>query len=735
MNGFLRRRVDGVARDLTDGYVPNPNCSHLAKLETALVHHRSGRMHMAAEIYREILATDPTDKDANYLLAVWSLGTDDFDAAGRLLHQLTVSFPDFSLAWAMFGQALEAVNRLEDAQKAYEIALSIEPKLTFAHYSLGNLAKNDEEFKMAIAHYRQSSGLDPNHVPSFLGIAECFYILNQFEESMSACHRALLVDKRNASAYYLLGRAYLALGQIGPATDSFRTAVKLAPGFVAAYCSLGRCYLSLQEASKALEMCIQAIEIDPDFHEAYTYRGLALVELGRLDEAESSARKAIALAPNSAEAYYVLGCATLNSSRPEESLEFFKKALEIDPNYSSAHSRMIQAMQCCEATEPRELLAMAESWGRRFTSSQYSPVPMCKEIKRIGFIGSDLNLHPIGCYVEGLISNIDREKYQVFVYAHSDNLDSLSQKLKDSVSGWRKILGLDDDTVTTIVREDQIDVLVDLSGHTVNNRLQILANHAAPIQVSWLGHQGTTGLPQIDALVGDRSVTPLEVTGDFAEKLLRLDGPWINFTPPAIRHDVVAPPCTLGEPFTFGVFCHTAKVNRSTVEDWSAILGQVDGSRILLKSRSFVSAALRQQVLDWFSESGIGSERVVFRQSTSWALHFGSFDQVDLMLDTFPFHSSTTTLESLWMGVPVLTREGKGMHSRLSSRILEEVDLVGFVTDSREDYISRTVALANDKDLLMDLRFSLRNRLLTSRLCNCKGFADQFMAALESLKY
>lgn len=734
MNRFLRRRVEKAVFDLTAGFFVSPDSQFHADLESALLHHRSGRMHMAAEIYRKVLEKDPTNKEATYLLAIWHLGSGEYDPAGRLLQLVTTGYPEFALGWAMYGSALESVGRFEDAEVAFEQALKIEPKLVVAHFSLGCLAQKKDHFKMAIGHFRQSSGLDPQHLPSFIGMAECHFDMKHYEEAMSACHRALLVDKRDAVSHHILGQSLLAMGQVRPAADSFRTAVKLCPGYAAAYCHLGEAHLALQEPAQALEMCIQAIELDDEIADAHIFRGLALIELGRLDEAIIAARNALAIDPQSAPAYYVLGSATLNSCLPEESVVHFRSALDLKPDYSIAHSRLLQAMQCCESVSPEDLLLCAEDWGRKFTSSKYSQKPQPQEIKRIGFIGSDMNLHPIGCYVEGLLKNIDREKYQVYVYANSDQPDALGQRLKDSVFAWRRILGLDDDTVTTIVNEDNIDVLIDLSGHTLNNRLQILANHAAPIQISWLGYQGTTGLPQIDAVIGDESVTPQTATGEFAEKLIRLDGPWVCYTPPTIDHDVVVPPCSKGEPFTFGAFCHTAKVNRSTIDSWAKIMVAVPGSRILLKSRSLVSASLRDQLLKWFRNSGISSEQVIFRQSTSWALHFASFDQVDLMLDTYPFNSATTTLESIWMGVPVLTREGKCMHSRLSARILEEVDLLGFVTDNEEDYISRTVALAHDVDLLCDLRQSLRNRLLTSRICNVKGFADQFMEAIESLR-
>lgn len=733
MNRFLRKRVDEFTHDLTEGYEPDPSLPLADRVAAALLHHRSGRMHMGAEIYRQVLADEPAHKDAVYLMAAWHLAHAEFDPAGRLLHTATTTYPDFSEAWSLYGHALAGVGRDDDAVAAYRHALGLNPRLVAGHFALGQLLEAQGDWDGAVQAYRAAASFDNSHVPSYVGLAQCFAKLHLFDESMSACHRALIADKRCARAHNLLGEALMHLGQTKQAADSFRAAVKTNPGFAEAYGNLGRAFLALQEPAQALEMCIQAADIRDDLASAYCTKGLALCELGRLDEAELSGLKALELDPENAEAHYVIGCAVMDSGRPEAAAIHFRSALEKDGAFALAQSRLLQAMQCSETVSPQQILAEAEDWGRRHSFSRFSMKPVPREIRRIGFVGADLNLHPIGTYVGGLLGNIDRDRYEVFVYANSARTDSHGMRIKERVDQWRPILGLDDDTVTEIVGDDKIDVLVDLSGHNKNNRLQILANHAAPVQVSWLGYNGTTGLPQVDALIGDDVVTPIGLGGDFAEKILRLDGPWTSYTPPAIEHDVVASPVLKGEPFTFGVFCHTAKINKDLVLRWGQILMGVPKSRILIKSRTLVSATLREQLYNWFEEAGVQRERVIFRQSTSWAIHFASFDQVDLMLDTYPFHSCTTTLESLWMGVPVVSRIGTPMHSRLSARVLEEVGLDGFVTESADDMVARAIAASQDLDLLANLRTEVRGKLLSSRMCDSAGFATRFMSALESL--
>lgn len=733
MNRFLRKPVEHFGHDLTNGYEVPHGVPFAEVLEKGLEHHRSGRLHMAWEDYHTVLKQEPAHKDALYLMGVWHIGHSEFDKASEYLSKATTAAPDFALAWCQYGTALQGVGRTEDAKEAFRRALELDSRLAEAHYHLGETLQATGDLAGAIGEFRQSVSIDSKQAHVFVSLARAYYAKKQYDEAMSACHSAILADKESAVAYNELGLALFALGQANQAADAFRSAIKLSPSMARAYGNLGQTYLSLREPAQALEMCIQAVQLDSYLATGHCCRGMALRELGRLDEALEAAERALAVEPEMAEAFYVKGCVLFDSCRPEEACVEFRKALEHDQHHAEAHSRLIQALQCTPGVRPAQILKEAEEWGRRYSFSRYAEKPRPLRIERIGFVTGDLGLHPVGAFLEGLFQNIDRSRFKVFVYAHQNHSDAQTDRIKGCADVWRRIIGLDDDTVTEMIGDDEIDVLIDLSGHTRFNRLQVFANHAAPIQVSWLGHFGTTGLPQIDAVIGDEGVTPVTIGGDYAEKILRLPTPYLAYSPPRMETAVTELPCLSGEPFTFGAFCHTAKINKPVVDAWAQILKGVPGSRILIKSRTLVSKSLQKQLLDWFEEFGVANDRVVFRQSATWAVHFGSFGQVDMMLDAFPFHSPMTVLEGAWLGVPTVSLQGEGQHSRLSTRILEELELDGFITESVEEYVGRAVNMAQDVDLLQSLRGSLRGRLMTSRMNDSASFAKAFTNALESL--
>lgn len=733
MHGFLKKTVDHSGNDLTKGYRVTSNNPYRDQLEHALVHHRSGRMHMAADLYRSILADDAKDPDALYLLSLWHLAQKDYSGAKEKLGKLTENYPDLPWGWCAMGMALRGLGSSDAAVEAFERCLSIDNSNAEAHYELGETYVKSGDLDKAVVEFRSTVSIDKSMDHAFVRLAESFYAKHQYDEAMSACHSAILSNSRSAEGYNVLGMSLKALGQTTQAADSFRTAIKVSPGFAAPYCNLAKCFLELREPGQALEMCIQAVQLNDDLPDAYCCKGEALRQLGRLDEAMESADRALRGDSDYAEALELKGAVLMDMGRPREAAELFRKAIASDPGLSSAQSRLIQTLQADPETTGSQLLRVAEDWGRKFTFSHYSPKARPKMLKRLGFVCPTLSMHPIGCLVEGLMKNVDRDRYEVFVYANHAAEDPQSNRIKHEVRVWRKILGIDDDTATEIIGDDEIDVLVDVGGHTAHNRLQVFANHAAPVQVSWLGHHGTTGLPQIDAVIGDPVVTPIELGGDYAERIVRLNRPWISYTPPRIENALSVVPATKGEPFTFGVFANSAKFNKEAVQAWAKILAETPGSRILIKSRTLVSRELQAQVYEWFAEEGVKAERVIYRQSNTWAMHFASFDQVDLLLDTFPFNTLVTTLEGLWLGIPTLTLMGKLQHSRLSGRVLEDLRLDGFVTGSIEEYIGRAVNASHDTELLRDLRAGLRQRLLMSQLCDSQDFAKAFVSSVESL--
>lgn len=733
MNRFLRKAAERGARDLTVGYTLTDDGSQVAQmLATALNHHQERRHHMAEEVYRQVLASEPENRDALYLLSTLKLLYREFEEASTMLQHLTMAFPDFAEAWSTYGSALNGLCRHEEAIMAFHRALEVNPNLADAHYHLAQLHKALKEWDNAVMHYRKAVSLDRTHAQAYNELAECYYAKGEFDESMAACHSAIMIDRRLVNAYNNLGLALVGLGQAKSAEETFRTAIKLDPSYAEAYSNLGAAFLALGRPAQALEACIQANQLNDNLAIAHCTRGEALRRLGRLDEAMQSCQRAILIDPESAEALNGLGLVYLDSSMVDEAVAAFRKAYEMRHHFRLAFSNAISALKCQNGTSDATILEEAQSFASRFGFTDQEPRPRPASVKRIGLLVGFVEESPTAAAMEAFVLGATQLGLEVCVYANDASTGQFVEELSAKTAVWRRVIGLDDQTTCELIRDDKVDILIDLCGHSEGNRLGVVINHAAPIQVEWFGGYGTTGLPQVHACVLDKVIAPPQTQGSYSEKLVLLDRPWLCSTAPAVEAPIVSPPCATGQPFTFGSFNQTKKINRQVVAAWAEILRRVPESRLMIKSRSLASGSLRRQYLSWFRGYDVDPDRIVFRQATTRAAHFASFNQVDLCLDTFPANGALTTFESLWMGVPVVTLHGDLMVGRLSASLLGAVGMDEFVSMSPDEYIELAVSHASKTERLAEIRAGLRGKVELSPMCDRVGFVKEFLTAVAA---
>ncbi|QYK52153.1 MAG: tetratricopeptide repeat protein [Fimbriimonadaceae bacterium] len=732
MNRFLRKTADRSARDLTKGFeLRSAGSSFATELQAALGHQREHRHHMAEPIYEKILAHDPENLDALYLLSTVKLGHQEYDEAVQLLKHLTMAHPQFAEAWSSYGSALTGLGELEEAMAAFHRALDINPSLSDTHYHLAQLHFALKEWRSAAEHFRLAVGYDPSHAQAYNELAICFYHMHEFDQSMAACHSALLIDKGFVPAYNSLGLALAALGQSHSAEEAYRTAIRLNPRYAEAYGNLGKTFLELGKPAQALEACIQATQIDDNLSVAYCTRGEALRRLGRLDEAMQSCHRALGIDPNMSDAHNCIGLIYLDSSMVDESVQAFSQALVLDPNNRQSASNIVQSMGCSLMAGPELVKQAAQNWSKRFAFGQPPRSPKPPQIRRLGFLVGKIEDTPQGYWLEALLSGRDTDRCQVYVYSSEASDGKQSERISELTDKFRPMVGLDDLTVSTIIREDHIDALVDLTGHGANGRLGVLVHHAAPIQVACATAGSTLGLESVSTFLADKEVVPQGGETWLTEKVLRLSRSIYGFVQPELETPLSAPPCTKGEPFTFGSFNQTRKLNKLVIEVWADILRATPGSRLLIKNRTLASGSLRRQYLAWFKNLGIDTDRIIFRQAGGRTAHFASFNQVDVSLDPFPSSGSITIMESLWMGVPVISLNQAGLGAGSSRSILQAVGYQQWIARDRNAYVEQAVSFFNNHQELEDLRCSLRNRMILSPICETKELFRELVDALE----
>ncbi len=732
MNRFLRKTADRSARDLTRSYELRTLGSPVtAKIQEALYHQREHRHHMAEPIYEQVLDEEADNADALFLLATVRLGHKEFENAAELLKRLTLAHPMFAEAWSGYGSALTGLGFTEEAMSAFHRALELNPALSDTHYHLAQLHFSLKEWRNAAEHFRLAVGYDPSHAQAYNELAVCFYNLGEFDSSMSACHSALMIDKGFVPAYNTLGLALLALGQSKHAEDTFRTAIRLDPRYAEAYGNLGQTFLEMGKSAQALEACIQAIQINDSLAMAHCTRGEALRRLGRLEEAMQSCQRAILADANSAEAHNCLGLVYLDSSMVDEAVQEFTRALEIRPTHRQAASNIVQAMSCSSIAGPEMIKQAATNWANRFAFSEFPSPAKPTQIKRLGFLVGKLEDSPAGYWLESVLACREANRCDVYIYSSDATEGTLTERIRNLCTKYRPVVGLDDLTVTAIVQEDHIDALIDMTGHGAGGRLGVLVNHAAPIQVGFPTAGTAWGLKSLDGIIADRQLVPPGGEEWLTEKVITIPRTVFGFAQPEVDAPLAPPPSSKGEPFTFGSFNQTKKINRQVIELWADILRVTPGSRLIMKNRTLASGSLRRQYLSWFKNLGIETDRIIFRQATTRVMHFASYNQVDVSLDPFPASGSLTLMESLWMGVPVVSMAHDSLNAGSSRSILSAVGHESWICPDRETYINQAVEFTKDALELERLRSSLRKEVILSPLFDTKELFREIVDALE----
>lgn len=734
MNRFLRKTADRTARDLTKGYEQRLVGSEFSvQISEGMAHQREHRLHMAEQIYEKVLAADPDNADALYLLATVRLAHKDFDDAVALLRRLTESRPQFADAWSNLGSALTGQGKHEEAMDAFHRALEIDPGLSDTHYHLAQLYASLHEWRNAVQHYRKAVSYDTTHAQAYTELGRCYLELNEFDDAMSACHSALLINKNFVPAYNVLGKALAAMGQIKHAEEAFTTAIRLDPRHAEAYANMGRVFLSLGKAAQALEACIQATQLDDSLASAYCTRGEALRRLGRLDEAIQSCQRAIFGGQELAEAHNCLGLIYLDSSMVEEAIKSFNKALELKPHYRAAASNVVEALSYSPVAGPEAIKQAALNWGHNFAFNEFGPQSKPQKIQRLGFLIGQIEQTAAGYWLEAFLTGRHPGRCDVYVYSNDANNGPHTDRIRSLANAVRSVVGLDDMTTTAIVQDDKIDALVDLTGHGTGGRLGALINYAAPIQIVVPTAPTTSGLPTVQAFVGDQDFLPDGSDEWVSEQALRLNRTIFGFLQPEVETPLAPPPCTKGEPFTFGSFNRTRKINKAAVETWAEILRQVPGSRLVMKARTLASGSLRRQYLAWFKGMDIDTDRIVFRQNSTRAAHYASFNQVDVSLDTFPVTGMMTTLESLWMGVPVVSMAQDSLNAGPARSLLRAVGHGDWICNSQDEYIQKAVEWSKDIAGLERMRSALRKEVILSPICDTQELFREFMDTVEEL--
>jgi len=527
------------------------------------------------------------------------------------------------------------------------------------------------------------------------------------------------------------------VGRMSDAEAVFRKAISLRPNHAEARFGLGT-ILSAQDRLEEAETCFRsAIAIDPGHIRSLTALGGVLTVMGKLAAAQDAVNAALRLAPDNADAIQQLALIRFTIGEIDAAMELFRVNLAKRPQDLSFHSNALLAMQYLPSADPRNELERAVDFGRvsdsvaRPFSRWGCAVP--PEVLRVGVVSGDLRSHPVGYFLEGVCANLDRRRIVLTAFSSSHIEDDTSARLRRYFADWISIASLADEEAARRIHGKSLHVLVDLAGHTALNRLALFAWRPAPVQVSWLGYVGTTGLGAIDYLLADPVTLPVSQEPWYVEKIRRLPDTRFCFTAPADALPVAPLPALARGHVTFACFNNLSKLNDRVLALWHRVLAACPGSELKLMARQLSDPTVQHQMMDRLARLGFDPSRVGLSGSVPRTEYLRAYHGVDIALDPFPFTGGTTTAEALWMGVPVITLEGTRLVERQGVGLLSAAGLQEWIAKDEDAYVELAFRAASDLNRLAMLREGLRQKVEASPAFDGRIFAEHLTDALWAM--
>jgi predicted O-linked N-acetylglucosamine transferase (SPINDLY family) len=698
-----------------------------------------GRLDEAIHAYRRAIAIQPDYAAAHNGLAAALFDARRADEALESSLRALLLQPELPETHTNLGNALSLKGRFDEAIAAYRKAIELNPATAEAHANLGNVLRDRGWLEEAIRAYGRAIAVRPDFAAAHSNLGNALRDNGQLDEAMASIRRAIELRPDYPEAYNNLANVLRDKGWLDEAIAACRRAIALRPEFFEAHSNLGNALKDKGDLNLAVAAYGRAIELKPDYAAAYSNRGVALKELGRLDEAIDALNRAIELTPDHAEVHNNLSSTRLAQGDHEGAIRASHQALELRPSYSEAHSNLLMCMQYQSGVTLPGLARAHAEWDERHAAQyrgRWKPWDLDRDPDRplrLGFLSADLRRHPVGFFLARVVENLDPRSCAIVCYHSRAVRDAMSGRLAAKASEWHDVVGLSDDRLAAQIRADRIDILFDLAGHTADHRLLVFARRPAPIQISWMGYVGTTGLKAMDYLLADRFHVPPEAEAHYNEKVLRMPAGYVCYDPPPPAPAVGPLPALERGFVTFGSFNNAAKLTPEVLSLWSEIVGRVPGSRLLLVSPALGGAMARDRIGSAFEAAGGDRDRLELRGSLTWPDLLAAYNTVDVALDPFPYSGGVTTCEALWMGVPVVTCPGETFASRHSFSHLSNVGLTETIARDIREYTDLAVGLAGDLSHLAFLRAGLRDRMAGSPLCDGPRFAHDLQSLLRDV--
>ena len=702
----------------------------------ALALHSLQQYDAAADAYRLALAAQPHSITLLARLGDAHRALGQADAAIACYQQALVMDDENGNIMLSLAIALEHAGQTEEALARYRDAASLNPRDIDVHFSHGACLQGLGRAEEAVTCYRQALEIDADSVMTLNNLGAALLGLRQLEEAIAHQQHALALCPDSDVAHCNLGACLQALGQYEEAEASYRQALALTPDYLVVHNNLCTTLQHLGRHEEALQVCRRMQELGEDNAPLHFNIANSLQALRQTEAAKGHFRTALEHDPDYAEAHVNLGSLLQLQGQGEQGMRHIRQALQARKgHYALAHSNLLFSLSHSDTADAGTLFAEHCRFGELLdasagTSLPFSNTPQPERRLRIGMVSGDFNNHAIASFLAPVLALLARNPNLVlYAYYNKTSEEEHTQILRGYMDHWRNVTNLSDTAMETLIRADAIDILIDLSGHSAANRLPVFARKPAPIQASWMGYPGTTGLRAMDYFLSDNRILPARQFDHlFLEKIVHLpiSAPFIPY---ANAPDIGPLPALANGHVTFGSFNRANKLNRKVIALWSQVLRALPNSVMLLGG---LDGDERDDYLrNWFAEEGIDHARLRFHARGSMAEYMQLHQQVDVCLNTFPYTGTTTLCHALWMGVPTLSLSGNTIPTRSAAAYLGHVGLEAFAAHDEPDFVNKGIFLSQNIATLSQLRSTLRERFRLSPVAQPALVTQGFERALR----
>ena len=729
----------------------------------------------------ELINLYPDSVDLYNIFGSTNLALNQFkNAIGNFKKAIKIN-PNLPIIFYNLGLSFHYDKNFESALSSYEKAIKLNPDHADTYCNMGMSFNEKGDFKRAIKSYRKTLEINPDHMGAHYNLGAIYSKTGELNLAIKNYKKATSLNPKNASSYNSLGEVYYKMGNLNESIINYKKAIELQPTFWQAYNNLSLVYEEKGDIQPAIKICQKSIDIEPKNPHAYNNLGVLYFKLKNYKRALEKIQKAMNLKSNFTVAYNNIANVFHKMKDYKKALYYYEKALKdhkessvihsniaivqnlignhnksihhrklsvkLDPNSFSYLESLLFDLNYSSDMTAEEIFEYYEQFDKKFglplkhKRNTFAQPKIQKNKLKIGYVSPDFKRHSVQSFLLPTLAHHNHDKFEVFAFAELDKADLITEQYKSYVDHWIRTEKIKDDELVKKIRDLGIDILVDVAGHTKNNRLKVFAQKPTPISLTWLGFGYTTGLGAIDYFLTDKVMAPKGSEHLFSEKLWQLKNHPFCCYKAQVSMNKITPLSALSNGFiTFGTLTRTIRINDRVIKAWADILTKVPNSKLIINSKNFLTTSFRnfhqkdsETIIELnrkFKDHGISENRLDFYYKTP---PWDSMRQIDIALDCFPHNSGTTLIEHLYMGNPFITYSNRPSVGKIGASILTSLGHPEWIATSEEEYVEKAVALASDPQKLSTIRQNLRAEMEASPLMDHKGFVRELEGAYQAM--